>query len=560
MKKPVKRKLFLILLLGFVLFSSHLDWGLPRALNPDQGVAAIMKFGQIKSVNLKDFKKPQFLRILYAIPLAPYLGYVYFANPEIRKVRTFEEIPKDVFSTALLIARSLSVLFALGSVLMIFWITRRLVKKDNTALFIAFLSVLNIDFINHAHFATGTISSVFFSLLVYHFGINIIEHGKRKDYVVAAIFTAMASSVKYTGLILGLYLAICHFLFIYKKEQKVTDSVKKFISNNFVIMIAVVIVTFLIINPSVLFELEIFKADISQRINTRYGWGDRYYEGFVLPFYFNAMINSFGLPLFILMVLSFLYLLFKKDNDYARIALLAFTIIAMLNFGIAHFMVNRFMISIIPIFYILFGMSLEKFLSIKVLSRKAALIILSVVTLYSIIYGIVGMMSFSQDARYDAEAWIENNIPEQSSIMIFGIDRLSPAIDENKFEVVHHKWVQDSYPQIKECVEAYCVQYIIVSSLHYNDFIPRDRKFGDYFINYESSTKIPEIYELIFSEKNYEIVYDYRYELAYFYPRMDLVNPRIVIFKAKHKSTDDGTIKAKINNAEIVSKGHFINS
>lgn len=109
-----------------------------------------------------------------------------------------------VFGFELWAARLPVVFFSVAAIPLLYFIAKRLFKREDLALTIAFLVTINPLFVFFAHNVDQMPFGLVFVLLGLYFYIRWIEENKRRDFILAALFAAAGINSKYTYLIIGI--------------------------------------------------------------------------------------------------------------------------------------------------------------------------------------------------------------------------------------------------------------------------------------------------------------------------------------------------------------------
>jgi 4-amino-4-deoxy-L-arabinose transferase-like glycosyltransferase len=203
--------LVLILAAGFLVRVWGLDFGLPYLeARPDEStiIRHTMAFFS-GDPNPHFFNYPSlYLYLLFAAYLSYFLigrGFGFFSSPD-DLIARFIHDPYNIF----LIDRALSVFFGTATILVVFYLARRLWGR-RTALVAALFMALAYLHARDSHFGTTDAAMVFLALTAMLFIVRARQEGSEKNYLLAGLLTGLAASTKYNAVLLVLPLATAHF-------------------------------------------------------------------------------------------------------------------------------------------------------------------------------------------------------------------------------------------------------------------------------------------------------------------------------------------------------------
>ncbi len=191
----------LVLVASLVFAVVGLGWGIPHTM--DWAIDSVAPYrvllaGYERFSNGWWDKYPPFHLALLAILYAPYLGYLKLTGGLGRPKPVFPfglEDPAASLGALILIARVVSVLMALGVVLLVYLTVRHLFDRT-AALFAALIVGLSHTFLFYAHTANLETAYLFWSLLgVYRF-VRVMDRGTLKDHLLFALFATLAVCTK----------------------------------------------------------------------------------------------------------------------------------------------------------------------------------------------------------------------------------------------------------------------------------------------------------------------------------------------------------------------------
>jgi len=140
-----------------------------------------------------------------------------------------------IFGPYLWVARLVGIIFSLGTVLMMFLLSRELFKRDDIAIIAAALTAINPLFVFFSHNVQLINPGVFFMLSSAYFYVRWRDSDKNSHLISTAVFLSLAGLTKYTFLVIAIPFALT---FPYKKLLKLNKSQIKAYSASFVAMLA----------------------------------------------------------------------------------------------------------------------------------------------------------------------------------------------------------------------------------------------------------------------------------------------------------------------------------
>ena len=130
-----------------------------------------------------------------------------------------------IFGDNLAALRSIGVILNLASIVLLYFIVKRLFKREDLALTTAALAALNPLMIFFTRNFQLDSPALFFMLLGTWFYIAWIEHDKRRDFLLAAAFTTFGILTKYSFVVMALPFL---FMFPYKRLLEWKPRIKTF--------------------------------------------------------------------------------------------------------------------------------------------------------------------------------------------------------------------------------------------------------------------------------------------------------------------------------------------
>jgi hypothetical protein len=404
----------IILLIGALLRFYKLDWGQGLFTHPDEYHIV----GSVGQLSFPGQMNPHFFS--YGT-VTIYL--IYFTQELFSHLFSIFNL-QLLIPNSFLVGRFYSALFSTLTVLVVYRICNVIFSKKMFSLTAAFLVAITPGLIQQAHFATPESTLIFFIFCSIFFIIKFIIRSRLRFLIFASISLGFAMGVKISSIVLLIPL----FSSIIIKFWPRKFSLKKILSllSHVLLTFATIITTLALVAPYVFLDFPDFRG------NLEYEGGLA--AGKFVVFYTRQFINTipvlfqvekvlpFALGPFILIfsLIGFLFIIInsvKKLKIGLGIIILSFLSIFITNsFLFAKW--TRFVAPSFPFFAIFAAFLLEKlYLRNKSISKILTTIFLIGTTLWTIAFFSIYLHS---DVRIVASNWIENNFPNNSSMLIEG--------------------------------------------------------------------------------------------------------------------------------------------
>ena len=406
----VDRVLLIALLAGFIFCLYGIHWGKVEPWNADQMAYRLLFHEGKLPLNPGAFHKP---------PFHTYFNYFLSHGPVFAIEKIFNLPPKSLFLNTphLLWSRLLTVFLFLGSISLVFHITRRFFGIF-PARIVTLIFATSAGFIAYSHFLTTDIPVMFWMLVAFYFSQNIFLRGKISDYVFAGFFTGIATATKYNGLAIGITIVVAHILFLSPISWKSIPWKELVLSKKLLVGLSMVVIGFVVGNPFSLLDYSTFVSDFLYNYTVTPVYegqtgGHSYWK------FFSRIIEIIGFPSFLIFSIAFLfslYLAFTKRGQCIQgggiLLLLSACLLYYYKFGSFPRLPTRFVLPIVPLWLIMSGPFWNKIKSNKIAISVLLLVVISYNAACSFYVG----KRFSEDPRMVAQAWVKENIPENSSI------------------------------------------------------------------------------------------------------------------------------------------------
>lgn len=383
--------------------------------------------------------------VIYFIVNPIFITYSFiFAPDNLPKFKNIFDFYQQIIwqnqQTAVLYwARSISAIFGIGIVFMVYLVAVKYFDNRKIGLAAAFLTAVNYRQVLNSRLVLPDIYNAFFLLLCFYILSNLLKNPSRRNYLLSGIIIGLYSAVKFHVFAIPA-LVIVHLINTWAllKKRTLTDIVqnKKILLKNlfkidFIISLLLIPVTFVIINPYLFLHWSDF-VDMNRYQARQYRLGINNLDTYSISYLFHIGI---GKILFIFAALGFIWGVKKHFVSATLLLSAVFSIFYFLTyFGNGGFYTRNF-VTVTPIVLIVSGLFLVKICLLIGryfnLSKKSInlliIVLLVVVSWDQFKNSIVNAYYFSQPQGYKlAKEWAEDNIPEKSTIAVRTFDKFSP--------------------------------------------------------------------------------------------------------------------------------------
>lgn len=336
-------------------------------------------------------------------------------------VQEFQNLYFTDASAFYIIARSATLFFMAGSVLLTFVIAKRAFNKK-IALVAAALITFNITMVQLSHYALSDIPVLFFSLLAFSVIVKIMEGARLRIYLLSGFLIGLATATKYQALFLVFSLILAHILSFENKK----DVRNIIFTNKLPLSFAGVFGGFFIGSPFCILDYKNFMSYFTLTAKAvsspSYGFAS-YRITRALPLYIitDLLPYAAGILLSVFCVAAIVYAL--KKHTKSDILFLG-TIFVFLIYVIASgwtYLKPRHIIHLFPLFFILIGRLLYDACSaiFKEETRKNAFLVCMTVLVLIPSFRHIWIYEkniTSKPVHIEAKEWIESNIPASTKI------------------------------------------------------------------------------------------------------------------------------------------------
>ncbi len=417
LKTDKTTRIFLVVLLSGIILRYY---GLQNAENTDEynEVIEALRVASGK-FNLNRWWKKGFQNIL-AVEYGIYfvIGYLLqiFQSP----IDFAAKIIRDM-EPLFLIGRFTSATMGTFSIVLVYSIGRKIYNGRVALIAATFFTVSSVH-VWTSHLVNTDIPLTFFFLLSFYFICCFYQFGLPKDYAIAAFFGAVTINMKIMGVGIGIIFLVTHIIKCRKNGRKISEYAW---SKEIFYSTAGFVLGLIISNPAMIIG---FKQWLMHFI-WQYGVYTNVYEE--VPYaidgngyytYLLLMNREFGLPLFLVMIASLIYALYKREDwDYTLILfiIVIFMILASTDFLIQ----DRYLMTLLPALFLLTARFLETHISKLALSLSQRAAILFTVSIFLSVHSATNSIKYvasltEENTSKTSKKWIEENIPSGSKILI----------------------------------------------------------------------------------------------------------------------------------------------
>jgi hypothetical protein len=434
-----------------------------------------------------------------------------------------------------------------------------------SARIITIIFVTSAGMIAFVHQLTADVPVTLWMLVAFHFSAAILRDDRPSNYVLAGLFTGIATATKYNGLAVGAAIVVAHLLsYVSTRAPRWWRDVV--VSRKLVVGLAMVPVGFVVGNPYAVLDHHRFKADFLYNYivapvyegQTGHSWGS----------FFLRIVETIGLPAFavftVAVVVSTSVVLRSKRLRVPEATFWTLLVVCALYYAkFAPFprLETRFVLPIVPFWLMLSAPCWER------LRRHATPLAAVMATLvaYNVVCALYVGSRFRADPRAAAEAWVHANVVAGSTIeadvysaggyaqpplratpmpFVTGRERLFARVFPgdvfiNGSDVAQHEAEERTrWYSIAELTHR-DPDYVIVNSLYYDRFLEPGRRRDLY-------PSMREFFDVLLAGRSpYRIVFDRRSP-----PVPAVIYPREIDFLANR-----ATILAKPQNGETIADG-----
>jgi hypothetical protein len=448
----------LLLTAAFALRLWGIWFGLPFSYHPDEyhEVFRALELGS-GGFNLDRTGKGGYFYVLFVE-----YGFLFVALKIAGIVDSAQDFARYYFrdpSSFYLIGRATTALIGTLNVYLVYRLGSRAYSVGAGLLAAVFLA---FDFLNteHSHFVTVDVPMTCLATGALLFAVRMVTGGGPRDYKVAALFAALATTTKLPAILLLIPLVIAHYYYVKQQDGAARNF---FLGRDLWWAAGIFVGVLAITNPGLF-----LRVPFGMMFSGAEGMDPEVIEGeFVdtmlavgpnlFAYYWDAFVNSMGWPLLIVSLAGSVYALWKRTpTDVMLVAFAAVWYVVFCATDSALYY-PRYMLPVIVVLTVFAGRALydgwirtgqliapRRF----VVPRQIVAFTVIVVAVISPVYATItnNILLTQEDTRTLAKEWFENNVPGGSKVLIEGL-----TIEPTGHTVPLH----DSAENLREILEYY---------------------------------------------------------------------------------------------------------
>lgn len=245
---------------------------------------------------------------------------------------------------ALYWSRYIGAIIGTGSIVLVYIISKRLFNKT-TALFAAFFTAVNFRHVLGSHIGLPDSHNSFFALLSFLASLLLLEKNTRNRYIFAGITIGLSFSMKYHFFAFFPFIFV-HFIWFLRKKNFFY-----LLNRDFILGLFSAFLTFVILNPYYLFNLEevVHQNSIDYRV---YGMGQIGLHPYPFFYLYNWGIGHWPS---IAILLGMVLMLFRAPKKFLLLSSFVFPFFFMLTVYSSAAVYPKNFINVIPFLMIFAG-------------------------------------------------------------------------------------------------------------------------------------------------------------------------------------------------------------
>ncbi|MBI5022264.1 MAG: glycosyltransferase family 39 protein [Ignavibacteriales bacterium] len=425
--------IIIIIVAGFLRFL-HIGWGLPELFEEGTSLTIAWKFWNWGNpgfnFNPEFFNYPALTFYIQFVAQMIHFG--------IGNVFGFYTTINDFGATItplVCTARAVDAIFEIGIILVIYRFANEFFNR-RTAIITALILAVNPLHIKFSHLIQVDTILTFFSTLAVLYIFRIYSNPKSKWYYLAGISIGLATSSKYTGAFLIIFLIATHIM----RSDNLRAGIRTLKDQRLIIGLMIALGLFMILNPFILLTPNAFEKDFSFEQQHMAGGhlGVPESKSTLYYYFLDAIPGNFGWIFYIVSLLSIIIIL--KEQKRKELLLLIYPLLFLVVVSTWVMRAERYILPIFPMIAVIGAMGIDKFLSAIEVSKSkvwkhfkinptSQTVLLSVICLTVMIHPLFYSFNYLKslglpDTRTITKTWMRNNVPCNSVIATgpFGVD------------------------------------------------------------------------------------------------------------------------------------------
>jgi hypothetical protein len=473
-----------IVVLALVTRMVGISFGLPYLYHVDEA-----RFAKISITYFSGDLNPHFFHVpsLHTYMVAGLWGgyYIYGKiSGKFSSITDFMESFDEDATPYAIIARLLSVLLGIGTILLVFYLGKKMYSPRVGILASLFLIVSPVHS-KISHYMVPDVPMVFFILISFVCIWFIYTKGDTKFYILAGLFAGIATATKFGGQLLFLPLFLAHIFYVLGKKQSVKNI---FFSHKLILSVVFFFGGFLAGCPYAVLDFPKFWNDFkwqSQHLLQVGHYGSSTAQPAWLFYIKYGLAENVGKFIQYLVFGGVLYGLIRRRKK--DLILIVFPLVLFVLIGSWKSMAARYLLPLIPFFCLIAALFLDVILS----KLKALLggydstsmfhegmnkILICSVVIVLLIPNALKITRFNylltqEDTRTVAKKWINTNLQRDSSI---ALESYGPPLSREDYSLIRRHTLGNVH---LDWLAQRKVEYVIVSDIMYARFLRYPAEF-----------------------------------------------------------------------------------
>jgi len=469
--------LALIIVLAIATRVAGISFGLPHLYHVDEA-----RFAKISITYFTGDLNPHFFHVpsLHTYAVAG-LWSVYYIGGKITgkftSVPHFVKAFEEDATPHVILARLLSVLLSVGTILIVFYLGKRMYNPRVgvlASLFLVFSPVHN----KISHYMVPDVPMVFFLMLSFLCIWFIYVKGDTRFYILAGLFAGLATATKYGGQLLFLPLFLAHLFYVLDNKRSIKEI---FFSHKLLLSVAFFLGGFLAGCPYSVLDFAKFWNDFkwqSQHLLQAGHYGSSTAQPAWLFYLRYGMAENIGkFSQYLVYGGVLLGLVRRKRKD---LILIVFPFVLFLLVGSWKSMAARYLLPLTPFLVLIAAVFLDAILTkISTLLRKGnsqfpfrvlqSRYLNWVVVVFILLPSVIKVVRFDylltqKDTRTLAKEWINRNLPKGSTL---ALESYGPPLSQDDYSLLRRHTLGNIH---LDWLAQRNVEYVIVSDIMYARF------------------------------------------------------------------------------------------
>ncbi|UCE01856.1 MAG: glycosyltransferase family 39 protein [Candidatus Latescibacterota bacterium] len=341
--------------------------------------------------------------------------------------------------------RSITVLFATATVLVTFLVGRR-VRGVSAGAIAAFLVAVNEVHIRKSQVIEVDVPLTLLVMCTLLFALRILDDPRTRNYVLAGVFAGLATSTKYSGVLLPLAILVAHVAAAPRPDAKparaerraqrrgrrappaspappgsISRVLRSLTSRRLLLGAAAYVTALFLTSPYILLDFDAFWVGFNyERLHMKVGHFGLD-ESPAIVYYARVLTDSLlGWPLALVSLAAFVYYVLWRRHAWALV-LTIFPAVYVALISSFSMKAERYILPLMPIACVLAGAFVQEMLSRRlarpVVRTAAAAVITLLLAAPSFVAYARGLPRLRGDTRTLAREWIETNVPSGSYVV-----------------------------------------------------------------------------------------------------------------------------------------------